>query len=152
MTTKPPAADPPQSEAASQASAASPSKPSSPASTVEVRVLLPADVVRRMDISRALVGQTRHAFISLAVERHLEHYGHMVLDLAPEGKSGVAVTLAGKDEPRHALPRRGRGDEAAGSPARPGGPADSPPAGPAAGAPGGGRGGQGGQGGREGGS
>ena len=142
---KPPAADPPQPEAASQASAGSPSKPSSPAPTVEVRVLLPGDVVRRMDISRALVGQTRHAFISLAVERHLEHYGHMVLDLAPEGKRGVAVTLAGKDEPRHALPRRGRGDEAAGSRARTGGPADSPPAGPAAGAPGGGRGGQGGQ-------
>ena len=121
MTKKPPAAAPARPE--------TPSKPSSPAPTVEVRVLLPKDVVRRMDISRALVGQTRHAFISLAVERHLEHYGHMVLDLAPEGKSGVAVTLAGKDEPRHALTRRGSG----GSTGDPAAESEAPPADPAAG-------------------
>ena len=65
----------------------------------------------------------------------------MVLDLAPEGKSGVAVTLAGKDELRHALPRRGRGESTDGSAVRPDGPADSAPAAPAGGSAAGGEGG-----------
>ena len=73
---------------------------------VEVRVLLPGDVVRRMDIYRTLVGQTRQAFLQLALQRHLELYSHLVLDLTPGGKGGVGIQVAGKDEPRHALPRR----------------------------------------------
>ena len=74
--------------------------------TVEVRVLLPGALVRRMDINRALVGQTRQAFLQLALQRHLELYSHLILDLSPEGKGGVGVQIAGKDEPRRALPRR----------------------------------------------
>ena len=73
---------------------------------VEVRVLLPGDVVRRMDIYRTLVGQTRQAFVQLALQRHLELYSHLMLDLAPGGKGGVGIQIAGKDEPRRALPRR----------------------------------------------
>ena len=72
--------------------------------TVEVRVLLPGALVRRMDINRALVGQTREAFLQFALQRHLELYSHLMLDLSPEGKGGVQI--AGKDEPRRALPRR----------------------------------------------
>ena len=41
---------------------------------VEVRVLLPGDVVRRMDINRTLVGQTRQAFVQLARAEHGEHH------------------------------------------------------------------------------
>ena len=77
---------------------------------IEIRVLVPDDVVRKMDIYRTLVGQTKQTFVRLALQRHLELYSHLMLDLSPEGQGGVGFQIVGKDVPRRALPRRAAGD------------------------------------------
>ena len=70
---------------------------------VELRVLVPEPVMRTMDINRTLVGQTRQAFVVAALQRHLELYSHLMLDISPQGRQGVGIHVGDPAEPRRTM-------------------------------------------------